>query len=222
MLFVQMLKGKLLVTVIASILLLAGATAVFAATPAGQDMLGTITHGQNATATATPDSKSHSNVHRNTGNQKQSCPGLSEAQQLASKHGLSSDSKSQAVLAICALHQGAFQGKTASGTSYSSSRVYGYGEIDMLLTYSQYLAAHDKANTDGKLTAEDLGSYLAQAVQSCGTTPVEVCLKTNIPGFQPGNGDGNGARPTNTPAAGHGNGNGNGKPTSTPTPPAHQ
>lgn len=219
MLFVQMLKGKLLVTVIASIVLLGGATAVFAATPAGQGMVNTITHRQTATATVTPGVKSHSNGRQNASNQKQSCPGLPEAQQLASKYGLSSDSKSETVLAICALHQGTFQGQTPGGASLSPSRVYGYGEIDMLLTYAQYLAAHDKANTSGKLTNENVSSYLAQALQSCGTKPVETCLKTNISGFQPGDGNGNGTGPANTPPVSHGNGNG--KPTSTPTPPPH-
>ena len=219
MLFVQMLKGKLLVTVLASIVLLGGATAVFAATPAGQGMVNTITHGQPTTATTTPDVKSHSSNRQNANNQKQSCSGLPEAQQLASKYGLSSDSKSETVLAICALHQGTFQGQAPGGASLSSSRVYGYGEIDMLLTYAQYLAAHDKANTSGKLTNENVSSYLAQALQSCGTKPVETCLKTNISGFRPGDGNGNGTGPANTPPVSHGNGNG--KPTSTPTPPPH-
>lgn len=72
----------------------------------------------------------------------------------------------------------------------------------MLLTYANYLATHDKANNGNTLTDENVQSYLAEALQTCGTTPLEQCLKTNIPNYQPGNG----------------NSNGGGKPEGTPTP----
>jgi len=89
----------------------------------------------------------------------------------------------------------------------------------MLLTYAQYLATHDKASTGSKLTSNNVLGFLAQALQGCGTTSLESCLKTNIPDFQPGNGNGTG-KPDGTPGS-HGSGNGDGKPTSTPTPPTH-
>lgn len=128
---------------------------------------------------------------------------------------LSSASQSSAVQAICALHTGAFKGTTPGGSTVSSNRVFGYGEIDQLLIYARYLATHDKANATGQLTNGNVESYLAEALQSCGTSPLEQCLKTNIPNYQPGNGNGNGGGngpPAETPTP-HG-----GKPTGTPTP----
>ncbi len=58
-------------------------------------------------------------------------------------------------------------------------------------------------------------AVLAEALQSCGTMPLETCLKTNIPGFQPGSSEsrGNGkGKPASTPTSG------GGRPTATPTP----
>ncbi len=213
--FVQIVKGKLFVAVLASVVLIGGATVAFAATPAGQHMVHTVTHSQSAADT--PDKASQKNNGHTTTSHGNTCPGFPEAQQLASKFSLSTSSTSDAIQAICALHQGTFKGTTSSGTSVTSSRVFGYGEIEMLLTYAQSLASHDKANTGGKLTSDNARSYLAQALQSCGTTPLETCLKTNIPGFHPGSSTGN----TNSQNSDHGHGNGNGKPTSTPTPPPH-
>jgi hypothetical protein len=49
-----LLKGKMLVTVIASIVLVGGASAAFATTPAGQQVVQSITHARpTVTATAT-------------------------------------------------------------------------------------------------------------------------------------------------------------------------
>ncbi len=218
--FMHVLKGKLLVALIASLALIGGATAVFASTQAGQGVVHSITHTRLSDA-ATPDVTSHeSNAHDATSHTNE-CPGLPEAQQLASTFSLRIDSKSDAIQAICALHQGTFKGATSSGASVSSNRVFGYGEIAMLLTYAQYLATHDKANASSKLTSDNVRSYLAQALQSCGMTPLETCLKTNIPGFQSGNSNSNGTGQSDGNPDSHGNGNGHGKPTSTPTPPPH-
>jgi len=208
--FVQIVKGKLFVAVLAGVVLVGGATVAFASTPAGRDIVQTVTHSQSTTSQA--DKASHKNNGHTTTrtSHSNSCPGLPEAQQLASKFSLSTASTSDAIQAMCALHQGTFKGTTSGGTAVASSRVFGYGEIEMLLTYAQSLASHDKANTGGKLTSINARSYLAQALQSCGTTPLETCLKTNIPGSSTGN--------TNGPNSDHGHGNGNGKPTSTPTP----
>lgn len=211
--FVQIVKGKLFVAVLAGVVLIGGATAAFASTAAGQDIVHLVTHSQSTASKA--DKASHKNnghTTPTTTSHSNSCPGLPEAQQLAGKFSLSTASTSDAIQAMCALHQGTFKGTTSGGTAVASSRVFGYGEIEMLLTYAQSLASHDKANTSGKLASDNARGYLAQALQSCGTTPLETCLKTNIPGFQPGSSTGN----TNSQNGDHGHGNG--KPTSTPTP----
>ena len=217
--FVHVFKGKLLVTVLVAVALLGGATAVFAATPAGQGMVPSIPRSQSATAV--PNGVSHkSNSNQDASGHGTPCPGLPEAQQLAIKFALSTDSRSDTIQAICALHEGTFQGTTASGAAVSSSRVYGYGEIEMLLTYAQYLASHDKASTSSKLTGENVRTYLAQALHGCGTTPLETCLKASISVSQPGNDKGKSG--TGNSNGNHGSsGEGHGKPTSTPTPPPH-
>ncbi|MGH2497193.1 MAG: hypothetical protein ACRDIV_21045 [Ktedonobacteraceae bacterium] len=214
--FVQIVKGKLFVTMLAGVVLIGGATAAFAATPAGQGIIHAGAHRQPAATApgkASHKDKDHSHATTATGHGN-SCPGFPQAQQLASEFLLSAASTGDAVLAICALHQGTFKGTTTGGTSVSSSRVFGYGEIEMLLTYTQSLASHDKANTSGTLTSNNARNYLAQALQNCGATPLETCLKSNIPGFQPGSSTGT----TNGQHSDHGHGNSNGKPTSTPTP----
>jgi hypothetical protein len=218
--FIHVFKTKLLVTVLASLALIGGATAVFASSPTAQDIVHTITHSRpTATTSDTAGHKHTSKSHDNdTGNHATSCPGLPEVKDLAMKFALSADGTGDAVQAICALHQGTFKGTPTGNASVSSSRVFGFGEIDMLLTYAQFLASHDKANTAAKLTTSNARSYLAQALQGCGTTSLETCLKTNIPGFKPGAGDNEGTGHTNNQNSDHGHANGNGKPTSTPTP----
>ncbi len=203
--FVRLLQGKLIVIALVSVAVVGGATA-FAATSAGRGLVHAIT-GQ-AHATATPDVESHGNNHHADNSNKNTCPGLPDAQQLATQFALSAASTSDDIQALCALHQGTFTGTTPNGTSVSSKRVFGYGEIDQLLTYAQFLAGQEKANAGGKLTSANARGLLAEAVQSCGTTPLMTCLKTNISGFQPGNGN----------DTSHGDGNSHGKPSSTPTP----
>jgi hypothetical protein len=218
---ISVLKVKLAVAALVGVVVVGGATAAFAATSAGQSVIHSITgqSSQAAHAEATHDANNHKNNNHQNNNQNNgsnnNCPGLPEAQQLATKFSLSTDSKSDDIQAICSLHQGTFKGTTAGGTSVSSKRVFGYGEIEQLLTYAQFLASHDKANAGSKLTGDNARSYLSQAVQSCGTTPLDTCLRTNIPGFQPGNGNDNASGSHGT------NGSGNGKPSSTPTPPPH-
>ena len=222
---VHLLQGKLVAAAIVSVALVAGGTAVLAATPAGQNMVHSITGSANATATHVADNQDNNgsdngnqgkNSNNNNNNSdKKSCPGLPDAQQLAASFSLSTDSTSDDMQAICALHQGTFTGTTSNGSAVSSTRVFGYGEIDMLLTYAQFLATPDTSNASGKLASDNARSYLAEALQSCGTTPLEPCLKTNIPGFQPGNGN----QGSNGDHGGNGNSNGGGKPESTPTPP---
>jgi hypothetical protein len=208
--FVRWVKGKLVVVALVSIAVVGGATA-FAATSAGQGLVHGIT--DQAHATATPDVESHGNNHQVNNHhadnsRKNTCPGLPDAQRLATQFALSTDSASDDIQALCALHQGTFTGATLNGASVSSKRVFGYGEIDQLLTYAQFLAGQEKANAGGKLTSANARGFLAEAVQRCGTTPLVTCLKTNIPGFESGNSN----------DTSHGNGNGHGKPSSTPTP----
>jgi hypothetical protein len=204
---VALLKAKLVVMVLAGVVVAGGATVVVTATPAGQQLFHASSHS--AQVTKTPDADQQSQQ-----GQANTCPGLADAQHLATQYALSATSQSSAVQAICALHTGAFKGTTPGGSAVSSSRVYGYGEIDQLLTYARYLATHAKANSSSKLTDANVQSYLADALQSCGTSPIEQCLETNIPNYQPGNGNGNG----NGGGNGNDNGNGGGKPTGTPTP----
>jgi hypothetical protein len=204
-----LLKGKILLTVIASIVLVGGATAAFATTPAGQQVVQSITQARpTVTATATHGAKHPG--QNGTPMDQGACPGLPEAQNLAAKYHLSTASQGDAVKAICALHQGTFKDATTGGATVTASRVYGYGEIDQLLTYAQYLAAHNSANPGGKLDDTNVSSYLATALHTCGSSPLETCLQTSIPNYQPGSGNGNKPAATPTPK-------GN-KPTVTPTP----
>ena len=208
-----LLQTKALVTLVAGVLLVAGATAAFAATPVGQTVVQSLSHAH-PTVTAAATHSAKGNTQGTTGKDHASCPGQSDAQNLATRYQLSTASTGNAMTAICALHQGTFKGSTTGGVSVNSSRVYGYGEIDQLLTYAQYLAAHGSANVGGKLSDSNVSGYLANALHNCGSTPLETCLMTNIPGYQPGNGNGN--KPTSTPTP-HGN-----QPTTTPTPHGNQ
>lgn len=209
-----LLKAKALISVVAGVLLVGGATAAFAATPTGQTVVQSITHGKAAaSASTTPDQRKTTTPQ--TGQGKPACPGLADAQHLATSYHLSTESTGKAVQAICALHTGTFTGTTTSGTAVSSPQVYGYGEIDQWLTYADYLAAHDTTNMGGTLTDDNVSSYLANALHSCATTPLEKCLRTHLPNNQPGNGSRPtatvtpGGKPTGTPGS---------KPTGTPTP----
>jgi hypothetical protein len=202
-------KGKMLVSVIVSIVLLGGASAAFATTPAGQQAVHSLTQARpTVTATATLGTK-HPGQHAPPRDQR-ACPGLPEAQHLAATFQLSTASQGDAVKAICALHQGTFQGTTTAGATVTASRVYGYGEIDQLLTSAQSLAAHHSATPGGKLDDTNVSSYLATALHSCGASPLENCLQTTLPNSQPGSAKGN--KPAAMPTPG-----GN-KPVVTPTP----
>lgn len=218
-----LIKAKALITVVAGFLLVGGATAAFAATPAGQTVVQSITHGQtSATAgtTHTPDRGPSGTPGKKGSND---CPGLADAQNLAAIFHLSTDAQGDAVKALCTLHQGTFKGTTTSGSAVAATRAYGYGEEEQLLTYAQYLAAHDSAHAGGTLTDDNVSTYLANALHSCAATPLEKCLRTNIPGYQPGNGSQPtvtatpGSKPTGTPG-GKPTGTPGSKPASTPTP----
>lgn len=201
------LKGKVLIVALVSLAVIGGATAMAASTATGTNIVHTLV---GLTSPGTPDAHT---TPRATG-AAATCPGLPEVQRLAAQFSLSTDMTGDTVQAICALHQGTFKGTTPTGTTVSSNRVLGYGEISALLTYAQYLAAHDTTNAGGKLTSENARSYLAVALHTCGSTAIETCVQANIPGYKPGNSNnGNGqGKPSSTPTPGHG------KPASTPTP----
>ncbi len=205
------IKAKALITILAGVLLVGGATAAFASTPAGQKVVQSTIHAPSTIPAAATHKANHDGEHTGKSNQNQSaCPGLSNAQNLATKYHLSTAGQGDAVQSICALHLGTFKSTMSSGVAVAASRVYGYGEIDQLLTYAQYLTSHDQANADGKLTDTNVSSSLAMALHSCGSSPLETCLTTNIPDYQPGRGE------HGNENSGKGSGSGN-KPT-TPTP----
>jgi len=203
-----LLHTKAVVTIVAGVLLLGGATAAFAATPAGQTVVQSFTHTHpTVTAAATHGSDSD---HNGSAQGQNACPGLSDAEHLATSYHLSTASNGAAITALCALHTGTFSGMTTGGVKVSAGRVYGYGEIDQLLTLAQYLASHESTNAGGTFSDTTVSSLLADALHTCTSMPLERCLMKNIPGFTPGSGQNNRPTATSTP-------NGN-KPGTTPTP----
>jgi hypothetical protein len=212
-------KGKLLVAVLGSVTIAGGITAVEASAAAiEQRIVHTSTGPTSATSVAVVRHAIHTIAGSPTTVAAQdangppnACPGFPEAQQLAAKFSLSADSNSDDLPAICALHEGAFQGTTSSGATISSSRVFGYGEIEELLNCALYLASHDKASMGSILTSDDTRNYLTEALHNCGMASLETCLKTNIPGFHPGSGN-DGGKPATLPIPGEG------RPGGTPTP----
>lgn len=148
--------------------------------PAGEHAWQAVT-GQ-SDSTKTPDTDQGKNGDNNGKN----CAGDASAKQMLASFSLSTDAKSDAMQAVCELHAGQFKGKTPGGADVSTTRVYGYGEIEKLLTYARYLATHDGAGHDsgGKLDDANARAYLADALQSCGSTALEKCLMSNIPGYQ--------------------------------------
>ncbi len=214
-----------------SIAITAGTAAMAASTPAGRNVVESVVSLTSATSTPGKPSvatgpKSGDTATPGMDKSAANCAGLPQAQTLAASFSLSTNSTSNALQAICALHQGTFKGTTTGGSAISSSRVFGYGEIKDLLTYARYLAIHDTTSVGGTLTTKNARSYLAEALHNCGTTALETCLMTKIPGFQPGQNGSNG-KPSSTPTPGRGRPTSTptppigGKPTGTPTPPSH-
>jgi hypothetical protein len=207
-------KGKVLAAAIVGVAVVGGATAAAAASPLGQTAIHTLT-GTTIAATAQAQQDSHSNATpQATPHPKTTCPGIDEAQQLAQKFSLSATAKSSAVQTICELHTGTFQGE---------NKVLGYGEIEDLFTYAQYLAKHDQANSGGKLTDANYLTYVHEALQKCGSTPLAKCVNTTVTPSQTGSTTNKSS--SNANSTGNGTTNGNnpvnpvkGKPTATPTP----
>jgi len=214
------LKGKVLALVLVSTAVVGGATVTMAATPVGRSIVQQVTQAK-TTVTEQTNQSDHSQDHKATPNANKNqdnkdCAGLPDAQRLATKYSLSTAATGDDVMAICSLHDGTFKATTSSGTAVTASKVYGYGEIDELLTLAQFMAGHDKTNASAKLSDSNVSTFLADAIHSCGTTALEVCLNTNMSNTHGNNNNtGSGNKPTSTPTPN------NNKPTSTPTPRQH-
>ena len=83
--FVQIVKGKLFVAVLAGVVLVGGATVAFASTPAGRDIVHAVTQSQSTASQADKASHKNNGHTTTTTSHSNSCPGLPEAQQLAGK-----------------------------------------------------------------------------------------------------------------------------------------
>lgn len=227
------LKGKVLATVLVGAAVVGGGTAAMASTPAKQFLTNQAT--AIATKTVTPTNHAE-NVGKGTPtpkatpqmnndqqhNQNQPCAGFPEIQRLATQFSLDSKSTGDDVKALCSLHDGTFKGTTTSGTTVSTKTVYGYGEINQLLTAAQQMVRHDTNNENAKLTRDKARTSIANVLSHCGTTQLEACLKaspTVTPTVSPT------VTPTttphpdnqNNPGKDHNSGNNKGKPTATPT-----
>ena len=207
---VTAIKGKIVITALVSLAVVGGGTAALAASPVGQNITKSITA---PTHTATPDkqdgkdqdTKGGKDQDKQSNDHKNDCPGLADAQNLAKKFSLSSDSKGATIQLLCSLHDGTYKGL---------DHPLGFGEIEDLLTYAQYLAGHDKSAAGAKLTDETLSTYIATALKTCNNGSITACVKTNMPATQGKDGNNNG----NNNGTDHGKGGSTGKPTITPTP----
>jgi hypothetical protein len=189
-----LLKGKVLAVIgVGAALVAGGATTVMAATPTGHNIIQTVfgshaNQGNQDGLDATPTARAHrddtSDGHGTfmANNHDKNCPGPT-IQSLARMFSLSTDSNSDDIQALCALSNGTFTGTTPNGEAVTSSQVFSDYDIYLLLKYAQYLASHDQSNTTGKLTSDNARAYLAEALQSCGTTSWESCAKQLPPSF---------------------------------------
>src|SRR5258706_15379742 len=114
--FSGLLKAKALIAIVAGVLLLGGATAAFASTSAGQNVVRSLVHGRSTVTSRSTQEANHNGQNAGKSNQdRNTCPGLPDAQNLATKYHLSTASQDNPVKAICALHQGTFKGTSSSG-----------------------------------------------------------------------------------------------------------
>jgi hypothetical protein len=162
----HLIKGKILAATAVGAILVGGTTVALAATPVGQNVVHTITGAHDTPSTGQHTSQDQHPKDTTANNHKGKCSGIDEAQKLAARFSLSTASTSDGIQAICSLHEGTFRGKTPNGSSVSSDHVFGYGEIDQLLTHAKDLATHDQKNTTHKLTDSNVEGYLAEALQS--------------------------------------------------------
>jgi hypothetical protein len=201
---VTAIKGKIVITALVSLAVVGGGTAALAASPVGQNIAKSITA---PTHTATPDKQNDKNQDKQSNDHKNDCPGLADAQNLAKKFSLSTDSKGATIQLLCSLHDGTYKGL---------DHPLGFGEIEDLLTYAQYLAGHDKSAAGAKLTDETLSTYIATALKTCNNGSITACVKANMPATQGKDGNNNGS--SNGTDHGKSGTPTTGKPTVTPTP----
>ncbi len=215
----SLVKGKALVTTAVGVSLLGGTGVALAATPSGHELMRNLP-GVHTTASPTHDAN-HATPDANKQGQKgnaQTCVGLPEAKQLATKFSLSTDTTGSAMQVICTLHDGTFK-ITVDGKTLTTDHALGYGEIDLLLTYAQALATKDGT----KLTDSNVQKYMTTILSTCGSTPIIPCINSKIGG----NGHNNGGDPTVIPTPHAGKPiviptpHADGKPTITVTPPSN-
>src|SRR5258708_32749902 len=127
----SLLKGKILVTALASVVLVGGAAAAFAATPAGQNVVQSLTHAHpTVTVMATHDTN-HTGQSTGQSNQDHSvCPGLSDAQNLATNYHLKTASQEEAGKTIIALHKGTSIAVTSSHVTLTDSYDYASDRLE--------------------------------------------------------------------------------------------
>jgi hypothetical protein len=210
--FGSLVKGKVLVATLVGAVLFGSMGVALAATHGGQDIVQNLP-GAHATASPTlkpeKDKVNHGTATTDANKQGQkgdvhACASLTEAQQLAAKFSLSTDTTGSAVQVICALHDGTFH-TIVGGKTLTTDRALGYGEVNLLLTHAQALAVKDGT----KLADGNVQKYITTILNTCGSTPVMPCIKNNTGG----NERDNGGKPTSIPTP-----HVDGKPTSIPTP----
>jgi len=182
---VSLLKGKVIAAIAVGVVLVGGGTAVMAATSTGQHFIQTLTP-QAATLkshdlSTNQGHKDDSSQQNGTSDHHDICSELDDAQSLAAKFSVKTANFSDAIQAICELRNGTFKGVTPKGITVVSHQSFSYEEVAQLLRYAMYLANRDKANGTSKLISDNLRTYLAAALQSCGTTSLAACVKQNIP-----------------------------------------
>lgn len=195
------LKGKVLVAICVSLLVIGGTGAVMASTSGGRSAF---THASPSTGKATVKISATTSAHVHTSvtvtvtvngttvttDINKACANLGQVQQMVNNHHLTSMTATDAlalVHAICALHNGTFTGVTPSGATVTSSRHFTFAEIDQLLTLAVVSAVrntqHMPHNTMMNL---HLVAFLAVAVQSCGSaSSVAGCVRSKITAFPP-------------------------------------
>jgi hypothetical protein len=216
----NLLKWKIAAATLAGAVLVGGTGIALAFTPMGHDVAQTLAGSNHAMTTPTHMSGNKATNHTTTTTHGQSqqnnaastCPGDSQAQQLAKEFSLSTDKNGSAMQTICALHDGTFQ-ETINGKSVPLDHPLGYGEIEQLLMDARSLAEQNGI----PLTSDNVQQYVKVALSACNTTSLESCINGSsgeMTGMSTSHTTG---KPTTTPPS-----HGHGKATSTHIPSANK